>query len=204
MRRNEAGFTLIEALLSVSLMLVVATGLAGMLIHNAELNSSQQMTAHAQTNARTAVSLLVQRLRSAGWDPVNAGFPAVVLDPLNNDANEADGVDNLVVFADINGDGEVDGTVTDDDDGELLLIRHDGDRIEWRMKGSASYITLIDHVSNDADGDGTTEPMFIPDDATDPSRITIRVTARSPSPDPVSGEFIRYTVTSDVVLRKTL
>ena len=34
--------------------------------------------------------------------------------------------------------------------------------------------------------------------------ITVRITAQSPVPDPMSGEFIRYTVSSDVFLRKSL
>jgi hypothetical protein len=45
--------------------------------------------------------------------------------------------------------------------------------------------------------------MFVPD-ANPPTRIGVTVTAQSPTPDPTSGDFIRYTVRSDVVLRKEL
>jgi hypothetical protein len=37
-----------------------------------------------------------------------------------------------------------------------------------------------------------------------PTRITVTITAESPVPDPRSGQKIRYTVSSDVVLRKAL
>jgi hypothetical protein len=128
----------------------------------------------------------------------------VVLDPLDIDANHADGVDNLVVFSDLNGDGETDGSVTDDDDNEQILIRHAGDRLEWQPKPGAGYVTLVAGITNDADGDGVAEPLFVPDSASDPSRMIVRVTAESPNPDPVTGEIRRYTVVSEVALRKAL
>jgi len=203
MHRNDfsRGFTLIETLISVTLTMIAVTSLGGMLVHSARLNSSEQMKARVQSDARNCVSLIVQRMRSAGWDPQNAGIQTVVLDPEGTSPNHAKGVDNLLIFADLNGDGETDGTLTDDDDEERLLIRHALNAVEWQPKPGAAYVTLVTNVSNDADGDDTAEPMFVPDDATNPSRITVRVTTRSPAPDPLTGEFLRYTVTSDVALR---
>ncbi len=201
---NCRGMTLVEALLAIVLLAVVTTGLGGLLVDNARLNSSQQMTVRVQDNARTCLSLVVQRLRSAGWDPRNTGIQTVVLDPQGTDADHTDGVDNIVLFADLNADSETDGTVTNDDDNEQVVIRHAGDRIEWQTEPSGSFVTLAVDISNDADGNGTAEPMFVADDATNPSRVTVRITAQSPAPDPVTQEFVRYTVESDVVLRKTL
>ena len=63
---------------------------------------------------------------------------------------------------------------------------------------------LAVNISNDADGDGIIENMFVPDSTTDPQRITVQITARSPVLDPVSREYSRYTVTSDVYIRKDL
>ena len=65
-------------------------------------------------------------------------------------------------------------------------------------------MVLADTITNDADGDGVAETMFVPDATTHPTRIMVRITARSPAPDPRSGRYIRYTVSSDVVLRKAL
>lgn len=206
MTRNNSsrGFTLLETLISMTVTMIAAAGLGSMLVHNARVNSSQQMQARVQADARSCLSMIVQRMRSAGWDPQNVGIQTVVLDPENTDADHSDGVDNLLIIADLNGDGETDGTVTDDDDDEQILIRHSANVVEWRRKPTASYITLVADVTNDADGDGNPEPMFVPDSATNPSQITVTVTARSPMRDPVRGDFLRYTVTSDVVLRKSL
>ena len=87
---------------------------------------------------------------------------------------------------------------------EEVLIRHSGNQILWRRDASSSFIVLATNISNDADGNGTIEPMFVPDATPNPSRITVQITAQSPAPDPTSGRFIRYTVSSDVVLRKSL
>ena len=86
------------------------------------------------------------------------------------------------------------------------IIRHQNGRVEWRSTNnvSAPFTIMAANISNDADGDGTIEPMFVPDSTTDPTRVTVQVTAEAPMPDPLSGEAIRYTVSSDVVLRKRL
>ena len=167
-----------------------------LLIQNARVNKSQQMTVEVQSNARNCLSMIVQRLRSAGWDPTNAGLPTINLDSDTSDANA-----EIEVFADLNEDGD---TL---DAEEQTLIRHIGaaGQVVWRPTSDVNdpFIVLSGDISNDSDGDGTIEPMFVPD-ANPPTRITVQITAQSPAPDPTSGQFIRYTVSSDVVLRKAL
>ena len=87
-----------------------------------------------------------------------------------------------------------------------MLIRHNGDRIEWRLTGDVSdpFEVVAMGITNDANGDGVLEPMFQPDDPTDPSVITVQITAQSPTADPRTGEFIRYTLRNEVTLRKKL
>ena len=86
------------------------------------------------------------------------------------------------------------------------MIRHVGNRIVWRRTNDVSdpFIVLATNITNDADGDGTVEEMFVVTPPADPKFITVQITAQSPIPDPVSGEFIRYTVSSDVVIRKAI
>jgi Tfp pilus assembly protein PilW len=179
----------------MTVLMLCVTGLARMMIENARLNRAQQMTAQAQATARNCLSMVVQRLRSAGWDPLNAGIPSVALD-----ADMSDDVSEIEIYADIDQDG-----VTSAQD-EQVLIRHVGSQVVWRRTSDASdpWLIVATNISNDEDGDGVPEPMFIPDSLTDPTVITVRVTAESPSPHPVSGEMIRYTVSSDVTLRKLL
>ena len=193
--RAQRGFSLLELLISLSVTLLIMTGVTRMMLHNARINRAQQMTAQAQSNARNCLAMVVQRLRSAGWDPMNVGIPSVTLD-----TDLGDDISEIEVFADLDSDGTTDGL------DEQVLIRHVGDRIVWRRSNdtSAPFVILATNISNDADGDGTIESMFVPSSTPDPERITVRITARSPVPNPMSGEFIRFTADTEVVLRKSL
>jgi prepilin-type N-terminal cleavage/methylation domain-containing protein len=189
--RAQEGFSLIEILVSLALLSMVLGGVAGLLVQNSRINRAEQMSAEVQSNARNCLSMIVQALRTAGWDPRNAGFAAVALDPSpSNTANY------IEVFADLNEDGDT------SDAGEHVTIRWNVDRIEWRTDPSQPYVTLADSISNDADGDGTAETMFVADSTSHPTNVMVRITARSPVPDPRSGQYIRYTVSSEVVLRR--
>ncbi len=193
--RHERGFSLVELMISMLVLLAIMAGLFGMLIENSRINKSKRMTMEAQANARSTLSLVVQKLRSAGWDPMNAGIPSLTLDPDLSDA-----VSQIEIFADLDMDGDT------DEEREQILIRHQNGQVEWRSSNdvSAPFAVMAVNISNDADGDGVAEPMFVPDSTTDPTRITVRVTAQSPMHDPLTGDFIRYSVASDVILRKGL
>ena len=193
-RHSQQGFSLIELLVSLTILLLASSGLASLMVQNSRINKSQQMTAEIQANARNCLEMIVAQLRSAGWDPMATGLPVVALDP------DPDAISSIEVFADLNDSGAIDAA------GEQVLIRHIDDRVEWRLDGDTStpFVVLAVNISNDADGDGTVEPMFVADSTADPTRITVQITAQSPVIDPVTREFLRYTVRSDVVLRKTL
>jgi prepilin-type N-terminal cleavage/methylation domain-containing protein len=193
---GQRGFSLIETLISLMVLLLVMGGLASLLIQNAQVNKAQRMTAEVQSNARNCLSMIVQKLRCAGWDPLSSGSIPSVL----TDQDLSDSISEITVYGDVY--EPPDGDYLDID--EEVLIRHVGNQIVWRRDASSSFIVLASNISNDADGDGTIEPMFLPDATPDPSRITVQITAQSPVPDPTSGEFIRYTVSSDVVLRASL
>ncbi|MCP3978313.1 MAG: prepilin-type N-terminal cleavage/methylation domain-containing protein [bacterium] len=194
-RSAESGFSLLEFMVSLSVFLLCSAGLAQVMVESSRINKSEQMTAQVQANARNCLSMVVQRLRSAGWDPMNAGIVTVALD-----ADLGDAISEIEVFSDLDADGT---TAALD---EQVLIRHTGTRVEWRRDNdvATAFDIVASHISNDANGDGTAEPMFVPDSTTAPTRITVRITAESPGPDPMSGEPIRHTVTSDVALRKSL
>lgn len=191
--RREQGFSLVELLVTLTILVTILAGLAGMLVQNARVNKSVRLAAEVQTSARSCVSLIVQKLRSAGWDPKLAGIPVVALDTI-----PGDGISEIEVFSDINADGATTGA------DEQVRIRHTGSIVEWRRSAAGSYSTLAVDVSNDANGDGVVEPMFTPIPNVNPNRIRVQVTATSPVPDPVTKQPIRFTVRSDVLLRKTL
>jgi prepilin-type N-terminal cleavage/methylation domain-containing protein len=191
--RDSHGFSLIEMLVTLTILLFVSAALAGLFLGNARLNNSQSITAEVQANARNTLSILVQTLRSAGWNPDLAVLAPVILD-----SDPTDGVEQIEIFADFDADGL---TATD---GERILIRYIGDRVEWRRTELGSFVPLAVNIGNDADGDGIKELMFTPFPNPNPTRIRVQVTAESRMPDPATGQLIRYTVNSDVVLRNAL
>jgi prepilin-type N-terminal cleavage/methylation domain-containing protein len=195
--KSQRGFSLLELLVSMTVLMVCVVGLAKLTIENSRINRSEQMTVKAQANARNCMSMIVQKLRSAGWDPINADVPTV-----NWDADPSDEVSEIEIFADLDSDGTTDGI------DEQVLIRHSGDRIVWRRSNLVSepFQIVATDITNDADGDGVPENMFVRilGGSLAADRVLVQITARSPVPDPMTGKFIRYTVRSEVALRKTL
>jgi prepilin-type N-terminal cleavage/methylation domain-containing protein len=193
LENSQRGFSLIEMLVGMTILLFVMAAALGLIVHNSRINKSQQMAVAVQSDARTCMSMMVQKLRTAGWDPTSAGIQVVRLD-----TTPGDGVEEIEVYADLDNDGATTGS------NEQVLIRFIDDRIEWRRSAGGSFEIMAMGISNDADGDGTAEQMFTPDSTTDPTRIVVRLTAESPFPDPITGSPIRYTLTSDLALRKKL
>ena len=82
MRSEQSrGFSLIELLVSLTVLGVVMSGVAVLLLDQ-RINRSEQMQAAVQANARNCLSIITQKLRSAGWDPSLSGIPQVMLDSL--------------------------------------------------------------------------------------------------------------------------
>ena len=130
---GQQGFSLIEMLVSAVVMLLAMAGLAGLLIQNAQINKQQQMAASTQANARNTLSLIVQHLRSSGWDPSNSGVvPTVALD-----TNPGDDIAEIEIFADlVNDDG-----VCDQDD-EQIMIRHVNGQVLWRRNVAGAFAAI--------------------------------------------------------------
>ena len=190
---DEKGFTALEVLIATAILLAAMSAIGGMLLQSSRIGKSQQLAANMQSDARTSMALILAKLRTAGWDPMSAGIPVVQLD-----TDLGDNVSEIETFADLDADGDTDGV------NEQVLIRHIEDRIEWRREVSGSFEILAVHVSNDSDGDGNPEPMFVPDSLTDPTRVVVQITTESADPHPVTGTSMRFTVVSEVVFRKKL
>jgi type II secretory pathway pseudopilin PulG len=195
MQQNSRGFTLVEALVTLVIVLLTMAGLASLLIESSRINRTEQLTAEVQSNARNCLAMIVQKVRSAGWDPADAGIAFVTLDP-----DLSDSVSELEIFADLDADGATTGQ------NEQVLIRHQNGQVVMRPTSDVTdpFVVVAFDISNDEDGDGNIEPMFVPDDTTNPTRILVQVTARSSSPDPTTREFITHTMRTEVVLRAAL
>jgi prepilin-type N-terminal cleavage/methylation domain-containing protein len=189
---SERGFTLVELLVSLAIFSVIATMVAKTVIDGAKLTKTEQMTIAAQSDARNCVSLIEQVLRTAGWDPKNAGITGIQLQsPAVASTNW------IEVFSDVDVE---DGATTGN--GEDVTIRLNGTQLEWKKSTGGSFEILSPNITNDSGG--APELMFTPNSTTNPTRITVKVTARSPVPDPRTGRYIRATISTDVVLRGNL
>ena len=198
---RQRGFSMVEVLVSLTVLSLAMAGLFSLLVHNSRLNKSEQMKAETQANARNVLSIVVQKLRSAGWDPLGTDlFTGLTLD-----TNTGDTIAEITVRVDYHTvalPGIPDGLADQPD--EVIVFRHTNNTIMWDDDDDGTFEVLAVNISNDADGDGTIENMFVPDSTTDPQRITIQITAQSPVIDPNTRDFSRYTVTSDVYIRKDL
>jgi hypothetical protein len=134
------------------------------------------------------------------------GIPTLRLDGAIPGSSTSDTISEIEIFADL--DEVIVATVPEatEAEGEQILIRHVNNQVVWRTTSDPNdpFAIVSDNISNDADGDGTIEPMFTPNSVTSPTVITVQITAQSPVIDPITRDFIRYTVSSDVVLRKDL
>jgi hypothetical protein len=186
---GERGIGIVELLVSLVILVVTLVTLATMLSVNTRINGSQQLTLEVQANARSSIALIVPAIRSAGWDPTGAGFVPLQIDTVSGNW--------IRLFADLNGDGDT------DDASEDVTIRFQGGQIERKSTSDplAPFDVLADGISNDADANGTPEPMFTVDDVAEPTRVAVQVTARSIRKDPASGAFLLRTCASDITLR---
>jgi prepilin-type N-terminal cleavage/methylation domain-containing protein len=193
--RSSRGFTLTEMLIGLAIASLAAVAVSSLLIQNARINKVQQMWTDVQTNARGSMVLVVDRLRSAGWDPVNVGIDTVRTDP-----DPDDDISQLEILSDLDEDGLTTG------DGEQVLIRHIDDRIEMRTSSDEThpFAVVAFGITNDADGDGVVEPLFQFDDPTAPDVVVVQITAQSKGRDPRTGRFLRYTLRNEIALRDKL
>jgi hypothetical protein len=121
------------------------------------------------------------------------------------DSNTGDTIAEITMRTDYHTPGTPetpDGVASEED--EIVVFRHTNNTIIWDRDDDGNFEILAIDISNDADGDGTIEDMFVLDDVTAPTRVTVQITARSPVVDPITGDFTRYTVSSDVVFRKEI
>lgn len=191
--RRQQGFTLLEMMISLCIFCFCVMGLATFLLDSTRLNRRQQMAMTIQADARNCLEMVTNVMRSAGWNPRNAAFAALTL----NATNPAS-ADQIEIRADLDEDGVI--SAADED----VLIRLNGTSLEWRKSAGGPFVALASDITNDENGDGNAEMMFTPDSATNPTKVTVKITAQSPVPDSRTGQYVRYTVTDVVALRGKL
>jgi type IV pilus assembly protein PilW len=87
-RRREAGFTLIEMMVSITIGLVIIAGLLTVLGSNFSSSKSNERTSELQTNGRYALNSLRQDLRQAGFRGYTWAEPNALSTSLGTLTNE--------------------------------------------------------------------------------------------------------------------
>lgn len=147
-RRGAAGFSLVEMLVSVLLLVLFAGALHQLvrgILHGVRV---LEIASEAQQSARIGAQLVVRELRAAGFAPAAPLRPAL----------RVAGIDRVSMASDRNGDGDT------DDSNERVEYRFDADRRAlMRVLGSASPQPMLMDVEGFAlaylDEDGAPVPL---------------------------------------------
>ncbi len=124
---HEHGFTIVELIVSLTLLSVVLVGVFNSILTTQRMYTVQSATARAQESLRAAEYTISTVLRTAGADPNRTGTTLVDPDPLARGD-----FDNLRVVSDFNpADGDTDDMLED----VLVWVASDTLWIRWSAGG---------------------------------------------------------------------
>ncbi len=126
--RSEAGFTLVELIVVITLLSVVLGALMGVMLSIQRTYVSLRETARAQESIRTAHFVLGTIFRTAGADPQNTGLTLLDPDPQSHGT-----FDNVRVVSDFN---PADGDVADPLEDVSVWIDADTLFVRWQAGGA--------------------------------------------------------------------
>ena len=207
-QNREKGFTLAELLIAMAISGIILGTIAGtFIIQRKSYDIQEQITEMIQT-ARASIDMITREVRMAGYynstvatmqrtDPTKANFVGI---PYS--------ADQLQILADLNGDGETDGSITDDDKNENIIYKYYDEHSKYpyqikRKTGNGTFQPFAENIKEfkfdylDSAGNATTTTADI-------RQIRITITARTSKPDPdysANSGFRTYTLTSLITPR---
>lgn len=197
-RSQEAGFSVIELLISVGMMTLIMGATLNLLFSSQRIYSREQTTADAQENARFAISRLSEIIRGAGNNPasIQTFNPLTSTSVTNNGTAVAPGTsgNRVTIFADYNGNGTFNDNISSSDNiisSENMTLRLNGTTIEAVDNTPGGVISPL---AQDIQSVTFTE-------AIDRRSITITLTARSSRATPGDTNYHTVTMSSSVRLR---
>ena len=123
-RRARAGFTLVEMLITMTLLTIVLGSVTGMVTRTQRDYVRQREAVRLQENVRTAEMLLTRLLRTSTVDPLNLNLGSIVVDPLAHGQ-----FDNIRLRSDFN---PPDGDVADPLEDALIYTSQDTLYVRWQ------------------------------------------------------------------------
>ncbi|MBW1781907.1 MAG: prepilin-type N-terminal cleavage/methylation domain-containing protein [Deltaproteobacteria bacterium] len=183
------GFTLVELLIAMALAMVIIASLATTFVSQRKAYDVQEQILEMTQSARAAMDMMSREIRMAGYnptgsmqttDPTAAGFVGIPYSATQ-----------LAIIADLNQDGETDGTVTDDDANEEITYTFDSTNKQIDRDTGGGPQPLAENIQSftfeyyDSNGNTTTT-------AADVRQIDITITVRTSEPDPDYGQNSGY------------
>ena len=188
----QAGFSLVEMLLSATILLVVSMAVFSALNRIQQAASYQAEVQAVVDNTRNALQSMERCFRQAGNDPFRKGFDAIsIISPTE-----------VRIRTDLTGSrnrnkGDPDGDLNDS--GENLLIRYNSGKKRLEMvSGNGPAQILAENISDlsldffDAEGNPTVRGGMV-------RKITINISGKSTYTDPRSG--IRFGIQLKTTVR---
>ena len=198
--RKSRGFTSIEALIAIVVLLVLLGAVMSTFFQSQKLYTSQHELMAASETGRIAMNQIQSFLRQAGNDPNNIGLTPITIDNPNQ----------ITIYSDVTGavpatsglpmeaTGEADGTLNNLY--EQVTIRYDPGSEELFINVGNGEQLLADNVAvfscsfYDMQGNVTTDGNQI-------ARVHIELAIETENPDQQTGNVNSVTLVSDVMVR---
>jgi type IV pilus assembly protein PilW len=205
---GNAGFTLIEVLIAMTVLAIAMVGIYNLFAKNAKAHVSQELTLELTQDLRGALHLMTTEVRMAGYDPedtAGAGFMTDTDDRYDTDAN------SIRFTMDINddtGSGSDDGDVSDTGEDVNYYVATDTDGIQKLYRRLDADDTKVAVVSENITGltiaylgsDNTAlDPSTM--DLSDIRSVTISLTGQASQEDPLLNQVITRTETARIKVR---
>ena len=183
---NEKGFTLVELLVYVSIMIVVLGALYSVLNTNTKSYSSQENRVQVTQDLRAALDLMATEIRMAGYDPGVIGVVTFQDDSNNN--YDTDG-DSIRFTMDRDGDGSI---ANSEDinyylDGSSRILRREGGGTEPVVAVDIINLAFSYTFFEGGAGNPNSTDTDTTNDHDDIELVQISLTCQPSDVDPVTG-----------------
>ena len=140
--KNQAGFTLVELLVSMAIISIVVTGIVTSRMSQQNQSITQQQAVDVQQTVRAALSMMVQELRMAGYKTQNDNFDVGI-------SSMGDGTVGNAFTVAYTGEGKDDGI---DNDTDSSIDEADETDIVY-LKSISYWLDGTDLMVNDGGND---------------------------------------------------
>jgi type IV pilus assembly protein PilW len=197
---NEKGFTMVELLVYVSIMIIVLGALYSVLNTNTKSYSSQENRVQVTQDLRAALDLMATEIRMAGYDPRGIGGVSFQDSANNNFDTDGDSIHFTM-------DRDADEAIANSEDINYYLssnqiLRRDGSGSEPVVAVDITNLTFSYTYFDGGAGDPNSTDTDATNDHDDIELVQISLTCQPADVDPVTGAVPpARTLTTRVVVR---